>query len=199
MLIPSGAGGVRSDEEVPVSNVVVDLLSARFPGRGIAEAPLEGSVVEELAQAARLTPSCRNFQPWRFLFLRGEDALTRGRAALAEGNGWARRAPLLVIATARREDDCHSPDGRDYYRFDLGMAVMNLMLAATARGLSARPMAGFDPAVVRERFDLEPDVEPVVMVAVGQPSTDDDDLPEHHRGGHLRPRVRKPAAEIVTF
>lgn len=182
-----------------MSNPVVDLLRARFPGRSMTSEPLTGAVVEELVEAARLSPSCRNFQPWRFLFLRGEEGLAKGRAALAEGNAWALQAPLLVIATARREDDCHSPDGRDYYRFDVGMAVMNLMLAATAHGLAARPMAGFDPGIVRERFGLAPDVEPVVMVAVGHPSTDDTDLPEHHRGGHLRPRVRKDADEIVVF
>jgi nitroreductase len=103
-----------------------------------------------------------------------------------------------VVATARREDDCHSPDGNDYYRFDVGMAVMNLMLAATANGLAARPMAGFDPGVIRDRFAMTPDVEPMVMIAVGRPSTDDSQLPEHHRGGHLRPRTRKAPAEIVT-
>ena len=128
-----------------MSNPVIDLLHARFPGRSIARDPLDDGVVDELIEAARLAPSCRNFQPWRFLFLRSEDGLRRGGAALAEGNAWATRAPLLVVATARREDDCHSPDGRDYYWFDVGMAVMNLMLAATARGLAARPMAGFDP------------------------------------------------------
>ncbi len=182
-----------------MSNPVVDLLHARIPGRSIAATPLDEAVTAELAQAVRLTPSCRNLQPWRFLFLQDEDGLARGRAALAEGNAWAARAPLLVVASARREDDCHSPDGRDYYRFDLGLAVMNLMLAATARGLAARPMAGFDPEVVRDRFGLDPDVEPVVMVAIGLPSTDDDHLPEHHRGGHLEPRVRMPVDEIVTF
>lgn len=181
-----------------MANPVIDLLHARFPGRSIAPDPLEDAVVVELIEATRLTPSCRNLQPWRFLFLRSEEGLGHGQAALAEGNAWACSAPLLVVATARREDDCHSPDGNDYYRFDVGMAVMNLMLAATANGLAARPMAGFDPGVIRDRFAMTPDVEPMVMIAVGRPSTDDSQLPEHHRGGHLRPRTRKAPAEIVT-
>jgi nitroreductase len=181
-----------------MSNPVIDLLHARFPGRAIAPDALDDAVVVELIEAARMTPSCRNFQPWRFLFLRGEEGLEHGRAALAEANAWAGNAPLLVVATARREDDCHSPDGRDYYRFDVGMAVMNLMLAATANGLAARPMAGFDPEVIRDRFALEPEVEPIVMIAVGRPSTDDSQLPDHHQGAHLRPRIRKAPGEIVT-
>ena len=36
--------------------------------------------------------------------------------------------PLLVVGHVRREDDCVSSDGRAFYQFDLGMAVMNLRL-----------------------------------------------------------------------
>lgn len=182
-----------------MSNPVIDLLQARYGGRAIASEPLPPGVLDELIEAARLTPSCRNCQPWRFLFVQGDEALERAHAALAPNNlPWASRAPLLVIAHARREDDCHSPEGRDYYRYDLGAAVMNIMLAATARGLAARPIAGFDPAKAQQSFDLAADAEPLVMLAIGMPSEDESHVPAHYVGKAKIPRERLLANEIVT-
>ncbi len=179
-------------------NSVIDLLRSRHATRSIDPTPLPDELVEELIEAARLTPSCYNKQPWRFLFLRGDEARAAGAAALTPGNRvWAERAPLLVVGHVRREDDCISGDGRAYYQFDLGLAVMDLMLAATARGLVARPMAGFEPPEVQRAFGLPDDSEPLVMVAVGRPSADEGHLPERLQGKGEQPRERVDADVIV--
>jgi len=182
-----------------MTSAVVDLLRARHATRAIAPDPLPREVLDDLVEAARLTPSCYNKQPWRFLFLTGEEARGKAHEALSAGNRvWAERAPLLVVGHARRDDDCVSGDGRAFYQFDLGMAVMNLMLAATAHGLVARPMAGFEPAAVMQAFGLPDDAEPLVVVAVGHPATDEDHLPERLRGKGAQPRERVDAAAVVT-
>ncbi len=135
------------------SSRVVELLNSRRASRAIETRKIPDEAVRDMIEAARLAPSCFNNQPWRFLFLEGHDALVKGREALSEGNRlWASRAPLLIVAYSRRQDDCLPKDGRQYHEFDLGLACMNLMLAATERGLTCRPMAGFDPAAIRESF-----------------------------------------------
>ncbi len=180
------------------SNPVIDLLLARKATRSILPDPLPGSIVDELVEAARLAPSCRNNQPWRYLFLAGEEALALGRSALLKGNrSWAERAPLLVVGVTRRGDDCTLDDGRAYDEFDLGMSVMNIMLAATHHGLTARPMAGFRPERIREAFGLDDQQKPLVMVAIGRPGTDESHLPGHYRGIEDKPRERKGADEIA--
>jgi len=182
-----------------MSNPVVKLLNDRHAGRSIDVEALSDNVVEDLAEAARLTPSCFNNQPWRFFFLLGDEARAKGEQFLNKGNWqWAQRAPLLIIGFTRAEDDCRIDDGRDYHQFDLGMSVMNLMLAATAHDLVARPMAGFKPDVVRELFNLEADQQPLIAIAVGKPSDDVDHLPDYAKTKHLEPRVRKSAEEIIT-
>jgi nitroreductase len=177
---------------------ITELLRQRYATRSISGEKLDESVVSELIEATRLTPSCFNNQPWRFLFLEGGDALDRGHEVLKQGNRpWASRAPLLVIGYSRKVDDCILPDGRAYHQFDLGMAVMNLMLAATEHGLVARPMAGFDPEKTRVLFDLDQDEEPLVVLAIGRPSTDVDHLPDYAKELADKPRQRKPAGEII--
>ncbi len=180
------------------SSRVVKLLNARGASRAIETRKIPRKIVRDMIEAARLAPSCFNNQPWRFLFLEGHDALVKGREALSEGNRlWASRAPLLIVAHSRRQDDCLPKDGRQYHEFDLGLACANLMLAATEHGLTCRPMAGFDPAALREAFHLAEDEKPLIMFAVGYESADESFLPEAKRGLGKLPRARKAAGEIV--
>ncbi len=183
-----------------MANEAVVLLQQRFATRAIEPRPLDEETVADLIEAARLTPSCSNNQPWHYLFLRGDEARTKGCACLsADNQKWACRAPLLIFGWSRLEDDCRSRDGKVYFQFDLGLSAMNLMLAATARGLAARPMAGFSEAKVREAFALPEGAQPLIAIAVGYPGDDDSHVPDYARGAGRKPRERKPAAEIVTI
>ncbi len=47
------------------------------------------------------------------------------------------------------------------------LAAMNLMLAATAKGLASGPMIGFDPAGVKREFNISDRYVPVMLIAVG--------------------------------
>ena len=199
-VAPPEARDAGTDEgEGTMENPVIGLLAARHGSRSFLPDPLPEEVVAELIEAIRLTPSCFNNQPWRYLFLASPEALEKGRRALSRGNSWADRAPLLVVGYSRPEDDCVIPDGRRYHEFDLGMATMDLILAATARGLVARPFAGFSPAKLKELFPehIEGPARALVMLAVGRLSENEDHLPEEKKGLEQKPRVRKQAGEIV--
>ena len=179
---------------------VIQVLQDRYAGRSILSDSLPDEAVDTLLEAARLSPSCFNKQPWRFLLLKSDDALQKGREVLAEGNRvWAQRAPLLVIGYTKAEDDCQLKDGREYHQFDLGMSVMNLMLAATELGLVARPMAGFRLKKAKELFRLDQDDQPLIMIAVGKPSDDESHLPDHYVGRAKAPRERMEKTEIARI
>lgn len=177
---------------------VIDLLNRRSAYRAISPRPIEEEKVRALMEAAQLSASCMNNQPWRFLVLDGPEALDRGRAALADGNYWARTAPLLLIGFTREDLDCRPPDGRAYCLFDLGMAAQNILLQATELGLVARPMAGFTPGKVREAFQIPEDYTILVVIAVGYPG-DLETLNEKHREVSLAPRARNPIERNFFF
>jgi nitroreductase len=180
-------------------NVVIRFLKERYATRAIAVEPFPDEIVDELIEAIRLTPSCFNNQPWRYLFLLSDEGRQKGIACLTGSNAkWAGRAPLLILAYSEETNDCTNPDGRKYHQFDLGMSAMDLLLAATARRLVARPMAGFVPAKAKELFVLPEAAQPLVMIAVGYPSDDESHLPEYAKEKARQPRERKTAAEIVT-
>jgi nitroreductase len=180
------------------SNVIIAFLEERYATRAIESDALPAEAIDEIAEAVRLTPSCMNNQPWRFLFLLSDEARAKGHECLTKSNRqWAERAPLLVFGYSAEEDDCRNPDGRVYHQFDLGMATMNLMMAATSRRLVARPMAGFDAAKLKAAFELPENARPLVAVAVGYPSDDDSHVPEYARAKTKLPRERKPVDKVV--
>ncbi len=177
---------------------VHEAIETRRAYRSFERATSTEETARDLARHASLAPSCFNKQPWRFLFLESPEALAKGHECMVEQNRvWASRAPLVVIGYSRRQDDCLMKDGRAYHQFDLGMSVMDIMLAATHHGLVARPMAGFKPDTISELFGLADDEEPLVVVAIGRPSDDESHLPDRYKGLTKQPRERKPASEIV--
>ena len=176
---------------------VVKILKDRHATRSISEEKLSEEVIADILEAARLAPSCYNKQPWRYLVLESDEARAKGVEVFSEGNRpWAGRAPLLIIGYTQEKNDCVLP-GRSYHQFDLGLSVMNLMLAATEHNLVARPMAGFDPEKAKELFGLAEEDQPLIMLAIGKPSEDEDHLAEHYRGLDSKARERKPLEEIA--
>ncbi len=180
-----------------MENRIVKTLQNRLATRSISREALKADQIKVLMESVRLTPSCFNNQPWRYLFLESETSRIKGAETLAGGNkSWASRAPLLIVGYSQKGSDCLLP-GREYHQFDLGMSAMNLMLAATEMGLVARPMAGFDPTQVRRQFNLSESDQPLVIIGVGYPSTEEDHLPDHYRGISTKTRERKSLDEII--
>jgi len=171
--------------------MLLELLHQRKASRAIKNQPLPSEIIDQLMQAAQLSASCNNNQPWRFIFLIEENALEKGRLALSRGNSWAKPAPLLVIGLSKADLDCQLSPNRNYYLFDLGMATQLLLLQATELDLVARPMAGFSPEKIKNEFNIPEEYEPFVMVAIGYEGNIDE-LDEKAQAKSRAPRTRNP-------
>lgn len=173
---------------------LIDILNNRKASRAISPEKLNDDIINKLMNAAQLSASCFNNQPWRFLFLSEPEALEKGRKALSGGNSWAKTAPLLIVGFSRPDLDCQMKDGRKYYLFDLGMACQLILLQATELNLIARPMAGYSPQVILDEFNISAEWEIYVMIAVGFEG-DISQLSEDLQKKSLAPRIRKPLAD----
>ena len=164
----------------------------------MSEKPVDRETLHRIFTAATMAPSCSNKQPWRFLVCDDADGLDKAREALNGGNYWAKLAPVLVVITTRDEFDCQLSDDRNYAQFDTGMATMGLMMQATREGLYAHPMAGWDPAAIREQFNIEPETRVIAMLAIGYPG-ETDHLNDKHQQSETSERSRKPLDEVLQW
>ncbi|HBA60131.1 MAG TPA: nitroreductase [Elusimicrobia bacterium] len=124
---------------------VKEAIETRRAFRALEPVEISDGDLKELAAAAQLAASCFNNQPWKFVFARSEESLAKVQACLSKNNDWARSGSLIIAAFAGKDYDCVVKE-REFYLFDLGMAVSALLLRATEMGLVAHPIAGFDNA-----------------------------------------------------
>ncbi len=183
-----------ADTVVPIHPIIAQRWSGRAfdPGRPVAREDLLA-----LLEAARWAPSCYGDQPWRFIVWdrNGDEAAWwRACSCLSEGNrSWAGAAPVLLLAAA---DTRFSHDGRPnrWAAYDTGAASMSLVLQATALGIMAHQMGGFDADRLREEFSIPEQVEPMAMIALGY-QLPLQEMDEAQRERETAPRQRRPLGE----
>jgi nitroreductase len=174
------------------------VIARRWSPRAFEERPVEPEKLKSLFEAARWAPSSNNEQPWRFLVATRDNRSDYDKlfSCLSEGNAkWVFRAPVLLLSVASLlfEDD-GKPNRHALH--DTGMAVENLVLQATALGLQAHQMAGYDMEKARKACQVPSGYEPVAMIAVGYPG-DPGVLPDYLRERELKPRERQPIEDFV--
>ncbi len=186
------------EKSADTQHPIHDLLKRRWSPRAFSDQPVEAEKLRILFEAARWAPSSNNEQPWRFVVANkdNETEWSRLLACLVEGNRkWAYRAPVLILSVASLNFEDDSTPNRHAFH-DTGMAVENLVLQATALGLAAHQMAGFDVEKARADLKIPSGYEPVAMIAVGYPG-DPAQLSDRLRAREAQPRVRKPLTDFV--
>lgn len=171
-------------------------LDTRKSTRALSSEPIAADVIDRLAAAATSSASCFNNQPWRFVFVDGEPALSVVKRHLSGNNYWAEAAPLVVLVTTDIRWDCRVDSDRDYALFDTGMATGYLILQAVREGLIAHPIAGFKAPELKDALGISKEHVLVTCVIVGFPGSPDG-LTEKHRAAETAPRSRRPMAEVV--
>jgi nitroreductase len=156
--------------------------------------PLSEADVDSLVEAMRLAPSCFNNQPWRSMFVYGPETLPQIKTALSKGNEWAFKAQLIVVVAAKAPDDCVIGD-RQYFLFDCGLAVGELVLQATEMGMIAHPIAGFSPKKAREILGIPDEYTVITFIICGYPGTDDSVLSDKQKADEATRPARKPIEE----
>ena len=184
----------KEEKKVEVNQAI----KARRSYRSFANIEVTEDLVEDLAAAASLAPSCYNNQPWRYVFVSGNQLETL-HTALADGNEWAKKASLIIAIFSKSEEDC-IVDGREYYLFDVGLSVQNLMLRATELGLVTHLMAGYDADQVKEILNIPQEMELISLMAVGGKAdqVDPDLSPEQKKTEKNRPE-RFPVEKFIYY
>jgi len=146
---------------------VKEAIEKRRAYRALGPVEITDGIIQELATAAQLTASCFNNQPWKFIFVRSKESLAKVHDCLSKGNEWVKNASLIIAAFAKKENDCVIKE-REYYLFDLGMAVSALLLRATELDLVAHPIAGFNNEKTRLALGIPEGNMVLTLVNVGK-------------------------------
>lgn len=177
---------------------IQEVLAERWSPYGFTDRPVEATDLSSLFEAARWAASSYNEQPWTYFVATKNTPAEFGRllsCLLPANQTWAKAAPVLVLGVVSLKFAKNQQDNRAAVH-DLGLASANLVMEATARGLSVHQMIGILPERARELFLIPKNSEAWTAMAIGHRARTED-LPEELRKRDAAPRERKPTSAFV--
>ncbi len=163
---------------------VLNQIKDRYSVRKYEDRPVEPEKLEAVLEAARLAPSARNVQEWRFVVV--QDAAMRARLAeAAHGQTFVGEAPVVIACCAV---DTHyvMRCGQCAHPIDVAIAIEHMALQAVEEGLGTCWIGSFHPDQVRALLDIPADIMVVELLTLGYPA---DSAPE---------KKRVPLSDIVS-
>lgn len=168
---------------------IFEVFRERRSIRKYTDQPVAEETICQILDAARLAPSWKNMQCWRFLVLRGESDRARLSEAVPNDNPGRKAitaAPVVILVCADpQESDVEN--GIPYFVADCAIAFEHMCLAASALGLGTCWMGWYDEEKIKQLFDIPAKYRVVGFTPLGYPNQ------------QPKPRPRKELSEIAFF
>jgi len=163
---------------------VFEAIRTRRSIRSYANKPVEKDKLLKVLEAARLSPSAGNRQPWRFIVV--TDPKIKVSLRPPHRRGVVLSAPVVIVGCALPNESF--PEA-EFWKIDVSIALQNLVLAAWEEGLGTCWMGVFhEEDEIKKALDTPKDVRVVAMVALGYPAEKKDPVSD-----------RKQLEEIIGY
>lgn len=171
-----------------------ELVKVRQSVRSYTPEPVQEAELTACLEAARLSPSACNSQPWKFIVVNEAEKLAEVAGALYDPaigiNKFATTAPVLVAVVV--EEGKLMPGAKvpwDYWAdFDNGSAVAYFCLQAAELGLGTCIMGSYDEEKVKKALAVPDERKVRMIIALG-----------HSESDVIRTKARKPMEAFASF
>lgn len=166
-----------------------ELINKRESCRDYSNKKVDKELLVKCIDAARLTPSACNSQPWSFVVVNSEEKspLVAQCTQSAGLNKFTDNVPAFIVI-CEEEAKLIGGISQKYAGGDVGAATLNICYAATELGLSTCIMGSVDREKLKEILGLPESKNIRLVLAVGYASSD-----------KVRNKVRRPIDEIMTY
>jgi nitroreductase len=136
------------------------MIKERRSIRSYLDKPIEKEILKEIIDAARLSPSARNIQPWHFIVITEEETLKR-ISELVPWGSFVSKSPACIVVCGDK--------GAKRYVEDCCIASENIMLAAKSFGIGTCYVAALGKPVdeVRDLLGIPENFEIVCFISMG--------------------------------
>ncbi|MBN1756090.1 nitroreductase family protein [bacterium] len=162
-----------------------DLVRKRYSARAYLSKPIEDEKLKLVMEAARVAPSSRNIQAWKFIVVREPD-LRQQMMRAANDQAFVGDAPVIIAGVTLEPDHymrCDIPAGV----VDLSIALDHLTLQAAELGLGTCWIGSFYQDKVKKILQIPEKYKVVSLITLGYPADDP------------QPKSRKPLKDIVSY
>ncbi len=163
---------------------IIEAIQKRYSCRSYHDKPVEKEKLDLVFEAARIAPSAKNLQDWRFVAVTDPETRTKLRAA-ANNQPFIEQAPVVIAACSISDEVMRC--GQAVAPIDVSIALDHITLQASQLGLATCWVGSFYPDKVRPILGIPENVEIVELMALGYPA---DQQP---------PRKRQPLGQILSY
>lgn len=174
----------------------LDLVKTRQSDRKYLDKPVEKEKIERCIEAARLSPSASNSQPWEFIVVQDHELKDKVAHAtygpMIKFNRWVPTAPVLVVLNSWKPA-LHIAIGgilknRQFNLIDVGIAAEHFCLQAAEEGLGTCMLGWFQTKKIMKLLDIKAPKKPALIITLGY-------------SGHtrIREKKRKSSDDVVRY
>ena len=142
-----------------------DAIRARRKLESYADRPIEEEKLNRILEAGRRSPSSRNEQRWDFVLVQDRQQLER-LSMVWRGAAHIADAAAAVAVVAPHSDDLRTSES---INFDLGQAMMAMMIAAVDLGIGSRHASVEDYRLGAEILGLPNEQRLTWLMGLGYP------------------------------
>ena len=162
------------------------LISERYSVRSFKQEHLPGEVLNKILSAAQKAPTGCNFRPHRIVVMNTDESIER----LKKCTKCHFNAPCaMLVCHNKNESWVRKYDGALSSPVDAVIVTTYLMLAAQNEGVGSCFVMHFDPALVREHFNIPDYIEPTALLVMGYPAEDSKPLDLHFQSRAIEENV----------
>jgi len=163
---------------------LMEAVQGRRSIRAYDPKPVEKEKIEAVLEAARLAPSARNRQKWRFIVV--TDPLIKEKMLDACNNqSFLKQAPAIIVACG--QEPGFMSCGQPVETIDVSIACSFIILKACEEGLGTCWLGNFNQEKVKAVLNIPKDVIVVAVMPLGYPAE------------NPPARSRVPLDEIVSW
>ena len=164
------------------------LIDERYSVRSFKYEHLKQEVIDKILEAGHKAPTGCNYQPQRILVLNTDEAIEK----LKNCTKCHFNAPTAMLVCHNKEESWKRVyDGALSSPVDAVIVTTYMMLAAQNEGVGSCWVMHFDPAKMRESFNIPENIEPAALLVMGYPSEDAKPIDMHYQF--------RPMSETVTY
>ena len=140
--------------------IVFEAVRTVLAVRSYQDKPIPPGVVQRIVEAARLTASSMNQQPWYFVVVENRDTLRR-LGGVAKTGSYVVQAALAVVVAIERTKFAISDGSR---------AIQSMILTAWSEGVGSNWVGFMGPAAVKEIVGISEDLDVLAIVPFSYPA-----------------------------
>jgi len=152
---------------------MLEIITSRQSDRKYENRPVEKEKLDRIVEAARMSPSANNAQPWKFIVVTDPGLIvkTAGDASSLGMNSFVAQAPVQIVIV-REKADLMTKAGsvvksRDYSLIDIGIASENICLQAEAEGLGSCIIGWFDETSLKKHLGVPKSKRVELIITIG--------------------------------